>query len=70
MGWQGHCALFDSTCNLFDLHGIANFGLVRRSQVRLPRLVVADGSIEALKWLGLLLMTGDHVNKYLLNGVN
>lgn len=38
--------------------------------MRLPRLVVADGSIEALKWLALLLMTGDHVNKYLLNGVN
>ena len=38
--------------------------------MRLPRLVVADGSIEALKWLALLLMTGDHVNKYLLNGAN
>ena len=38
--------------------------------MKLPRLVVADGSIEALKWLALLLMTGDHVNKYLLNGVN
>jgi hypothetical protein len=36
--------------------------------VRLPRLVVADGSVEALKWLALLLMTGDHVNKYLFNG--
>src|SRR5689334_25284037 len=30
-----------------------------------PRLVLADGTVEALKWLGLLLMTGDHVNKYL-----
>ena len=38
--------------------------------MKLPRLVVADGSIEALKWLALLLMTGDHVNKYLLNGAN
>lgn len=27
---------------------------------------VSDGSLEALKWVGLLLMTGDHVNKYLL----
>lgn len=36
--------------------------------MRLPRLVVADGSVEALKWLALLLMTGDHVNKYLFNG--
>ncbi|WP_309957903.1 MULTISPECIES: TraX family protein [Variovorax] len=27
---------------------------------------VSCGSLEALKWVGLLLMTGDHVNKYLL----
>ncbi|MCS8482967.1 TraX family protein [Pseudomonas aeruginosa] len=33
-----------------------------------PRLSIADGSIEALKWIALLLMTGDHVNKYLFNG--
>ena len=33
----------------------------------MPRLVVADGTVEGLKWLGLLLMTGDHVNKYLFN---
>lgn len=29
--------------------------------------VVSNGTIEALKWLGLVLMTGDHVNKYLFN---
>lgn len=34
----------------------------------LPRLVLSNGSIESLKWLALLLMTGDHVNKYLFNG--
>jgi hypothetical protein len=28
---------------------------------------LSDGTLEALKWLGLILMTGDHVNKYLLN---
>ncbi len=33
-----------------------------------PRLVLADGAAEALKWLAVLLMTGDHVNKYLFNG--
>lgn len=33
----------------------------------LPRLQLADGALEALKWLALLLMTGDHVNKYLFN---
>ena len=33
----------------------------------LPRLVMADGAIETLKWLALVLMTVDHVNKYLLH---
>jgi hypothetical protein len=33
----------------------------------LPRLQLANGSLEALKWLALLLMLGDHVNKYLLH---
>jgi hypothetical protein len=31
------------------------------------RPVVPDGSLEALKWIGLLAMTGDHIDKYLLN---
>ncbi|WAB93690.1 MULTISPECIES: TraX family protein [Pseudomonas] len=34
---------------------------------RAPRLMIADGSLEALKWLALLLMSGDHINKYLFN---
>jgi len=34
----------------------------------LPRLVLPDGATESLKWLALLVMTGDHINKYLLNG--
>ena len=34
----------------------------------LPHLVLRDGTIEALKWLALILMTGDHANKYLFNG--
>ncbi len=29
--------------------------------------VIADGSLEALKWVALVLMVGDHINKYLLN---
>ena len=33
-----------------------------------PRLIVLNGTLEALKWLALLLMTADHVNKYLFNG--
>jgi len=33
-----------------------------------PRpLHVSDGTLEALKWLALLLMAGDHINKYLFN---
>lgn len=31
------------------------------------RFVVANGTIESLKWLALILMIGDHINKYLLN---
>jgi hypothetical protein len=33
----------------------------------LPALALADGTIEGLKWLGVALMTVDHVNKYLLH---
>jgi hypothetical protein len=36
----------------------------------LPRLLIANGTLEALKWLGMVLMTIDHVNKYLFNGTN
>jgi hypothetical protein len=38
------------------------------NRVILPRLVIPDGSLEALKWLALVLMTEDHVDKYLFNG--
>lgn len=31
-----------------------------------PKLELSSGSLEALKWLALLLMTLDHVNKHLL----
>ncbi|MEX3581903.1 MAG: TraX family protein [Burkholderia sp.] len=37
------------------------------NKTALPRLVISSGTIEAVKWLALLFMTGDHVNKYLLN---
>jgi hypothetical protein len=33
----------------------------------LPALVLADGTLEGLKWLGVVLMTVDHVDKYLLH---
>jgi hypothetical protein len=35
--------------------------------MHLPRLVVSDDTLEALKWLALLLMVADHTNKYLLH---
>ena len=46
-------------------------GDLRRSRLpALPQLVLANGTVEGLKWLGAILMTIDHVNKYLLNGTN
>ncbi len=33
----------------------------------LPALTLSSGALEALKWLGLVLMTLDHVNKYVLH---
>ncbi len=35
--------------------------------MQLPRVVVSDGTLEAVKWLALLLMVADHTNKYLLH---
>lgn len=32
----------------------------------LPRIDIGTGTLESLKWLALLLMIGDHINKYLL----
>ena len=29
-----------------------------------PRLELSDGAVEAMKWLGLILMTADHAQKY------
>jgi hypothetical protein len=39
---------------------------LRKATARGP-WTLSDGSLEALKWVGLALMTGDHINKYLLN---
>lgn len=36
----------------------------------LPRLSLSSGTVELLKWIGLVLMTIDHVNKYLFNETN
>ena len=34
----------------------------------LAPIVIADGTVEALKWLGIVLMTLDHINKFLNGG--
>lgn len=34
----------------------------------LPPLVIADGTLEALKWVGLVLMVVDHINRYVFEG--
>lgn len=51
----------------FRLVPRVNSTAVESFSLSLPRLVIANGTIEALKWLALLLMTADHVNKYLFN---
>jgi len=38
------------------------------SSVNLPRLTIANGTIEILKLLALGLMSVDHINKYIYNG--
>uniref|UniRef100_C5D070 TraX family protein n=1 Tax=Variovorax paradoxus (strain S110) TaxID=543728 RepID=C5D070_VARPS len=38
-----------------------------KTQPQVSAWSVSNGSLEALKWVGLLLMAGDHVNKYLLH---
>ena len=40
---------------------------VRRHASTAPALKLSSGTLEALKWLALLLMTFDHVNKHLLH---
>ena len=37
------------------------------SETGRPAIVEQDGTIEALKWLGVVLMTLDHTNKYFFN---
>ena len=40
---------------------------VRRRASTAPVLTLSSGTLEALKWLALILMTFDHVNKHLLH---
>lgn len=43
-------------------------GSSNAGRAMLPGIVLADHTLEAIKWIALILMTGDHVNKYLFNG--
>lgn len=49
------------------MRAIAKHQVTQAGGIALPRLAIADGTVEALKWLGLVLMTLDHVNKYALH---
>jgi hypothetical protein len=42
-------------------------GRVIPAPANLPRLQLADGTVEALKWLAFVLMVIDHINKYVLH---
>lgn len=39
-----------------------------KAALTMPKIIISNGTIEGLKFLALILMTGDHVNKYLFNG--
>ena len=41
-----------------------------RSSARPAPIAIDDGSLEAAKWIGLVAMTVDHVNTYLLHGAH
>ncbi len=36
--------------------------------IKMPRLKIQDGALQLLKWMGLVCMSADHINKYLFNG--
>ena len=48
-------------------HAISPLAANNGHYMRLPRIAVLDGTLEAIKWLALLLMVADHLNKYLLH---
>ncbi len=50
-----------------DKNNTAAVAAMSGERFSLQSLRIADGTLKALEWIGLLLMTGDHVNKYLLN---
>jgi uncharacterized membrane protein YhaH (DUF805 family) len=41
--------------------------MTAQTSLVLPRLILANGTVEALKWIALALMTLDHTNKYLFH---
>jgi len=50
-----------------SIKAAASGSQVRRQASTAPALMLSSGTLEALKWLALILMTFDHVNKHLLH---
>lgn len=53
--------------NLLEAARTGHASVALRQVPRGVGVVIADGSLEALKWLALVLMTLDHINKYLFH---
>lgn len=49
------------------MNAASDLAITQDRRTVLPRLVYASGTLEALKWLALVLMVLDHINKFLLN---
>lgn len=45
----------------------SDLALSKNRRTVLPRLAYANGTLEALKWVALVLMVLDHINKFLLS---
>ncbi len=50
---------------ILDVPGVSGHGVACAPRQRHRPWVMADGSLEAIKWVALALMVFDHVNKYL-----
>jgi len=44
--------------------------MIQSEAIKPNRLNISNDSLELLKWIALVLMTGDHVNKFLLSSSN
>lgn len=49
------------------MNATSELAIPQHRRTVLPRLVYANGTLEFLKWLALVLMVLDHINKFLFN---